>query len=140
MLKINRKVEYALMALKYIQLKGKDHLVTAREICDEFHTPFDTTAKVLQIMNSYGILKSSKGIHGGYQLARTMSSLNYLELSELIEGKSMIMDCEAMNCDLLGNCNITGPIKKLNHHLEQFFKNLSIEQLLEEQKERSYEL
>ena len=71
MLKINKKVEYALMALKFMADKthsaipnNQDNevviLTSAREICDEFNTPFDTTAKVMQLMNNHDILKSVK--------------------------------------------------------------------------------
>ena len=48
MVKINRKVEYALMVLKLMNERSTTELTTAREVCDLFKTPFDTTAKVMQ--------------------------------------------------------------------------------------------
>ena len=53
MLKINKKTEYALMALKFIGERENGALVTVREICDVLKTPFDTTAKVMQAMNHH---------------------------------------------------------------------------------------
>jgi Rrf2 family protein len=128
MIKINRKVEYALMVLKL--MKEKDSLTTAREVCDQFKTPFDTTAKVMQLMNNAGILQSQKGVKGGYTLARDLSEVSYLELVELIEGKSFMMDCHDGPCELYHQCNISRPIKRLNDYLLYIFNSLTVAELL----------
>lgn len=131
MIKINRKVEYALMVLNL--MKDRDHeLTTAREVCDKFHTPFDTTAKVMQQMNTSGILKSHKGVKGGYTLARSLNDISYVDLVEIIEGTSFMMDCHEGPCDLYHTCNITLPIKRLNDYAITIFKSLSVGELLSE--------
>jgi Rrf2 family protein len=137
MIKINRKVEYALMVLKLMKEKELGELTTAREVCDKFETPFDTTAKVMQQMNGAGILHSQKGVKGGYTLARDLSDVSYLELVELIEGKSFMMDCHDRGddhgrCDLYHKCNITRPIKRLNDYLMGIFNSLNLNELLAE--------
>jgi Rrf2 family protein len=132
MIKINRKIEYALMVLKLMKDKAETDLTTAREVCDCFQTPFDTTAKVMQLMNNAGILHSHKGVKGGYTLARDLNQISYLELAELIEGKSFMMDCHEGPCDLYHTCNITQPIKRLNDYLINIFNTLSLNELLAE--------
>ena len=132
MIKINRKVEYALMVLKTMKDKDLSELTTAREVCDAHETPFDTTAKVMQQMNSAGILHSHKGVKGGYTLARDLNSVSYIELVELIEGKSFMMDCHEGPCDLIHKCNISQPIKRLNDYLINIFNSLSLNELLAE--------
>jgi Rrf2 family protein len=132
MIKINRKIEYALMVLKLMKEKSPSELTTAREVCDAFQTPFDTTAKVMQQMNNAGILHSHKGVKGGYTLARDLSQVSYLELAELIEGKSFMMDCHEGPCDLYHTCNISQPIKRLNDYLINIFNTLSLNELLAE--------
>jgi len=132
MIKINRKIEYALMVLKLMKEKDPADLTTAREVCDRFETPFDTTAKVMQLMNNAGILHSQKGVKGGYTLSRDLSSVTYMELVELIEGKSFMMDCHDGPCDLIHKCNISQPIKRLNDYLINIFNTLSLNELLAE--------
>lgn len=129
MIKINRKIEYALMVLHFMKDRAGG-LTTAREICDEFNTPFDTTAKVMQLMNSAGILHSHKGVKGGYTLARDLSEVTYLELAELIEGRPFMMDCHEGPCELIHTCNISQPIKRLNDYLITIFKSLTVHELL----------
>tara|TARA_B100001971_G_scaffold200866_1_gene212902 strand:+ start:619 stop:1074 length:456 start_codon:yes stop_codon:yes gene_type:complete len=130
MLKINKKVEYALIALKLMLEKEQGELTTAREVSDKFHTPFDTTAKVMQMMNSARMLESVKGVKGGYYLSCDLSNVSYMDLAEMIEGKSLSIDCETVKCSLLGSCNISGPIKKLDQYLNVFFRDLSVKELL----------
>jgi len=135
MLKINKKVEYALMALKFMADKN-DHaaLVSAREICDVFHTPFDTTAKVMQVMNSHDILKSVKGIKGGYSLNKNLNAITYMELVQMIEGREEIgrvCTNHKGTCELLGKCNISTPVENLNRKLNAFLENLTLAELLQ---------
>tara|TARA_B100001971_G_scaffold111191_1_gene102083 strand:+ start:23972 stop:24448 length:477 start_codon:yes stop_codon:yes gene_type:complete len=136
MLKINKKVEYALMVLKYIvdkkaeKTNSNETLTTAREVCEKFNIPFDTTAKVMQVMNTAGILDSTKGVKGGYFLKADLNNISYLELSELIEGKKFAMDCVKMKCSLIDTCNITTPVNRLNQYLTLFFQDLSLKDLL----------
>jgi Rrf2 family protein len=130
MIKINRKVEYALMVLKLLKDKGLEELTTAREVCDKYQTPFDTTSKVMQLMNNAGLLHSHKGVKGGYTLAKKLSDISYLELAELIEGKSFMMDCHEGPCDLIHSCNISQPIKRLNDYILSIFHTISVGELL----------
>ena len=135
MLKINKKVEYALMALKFMADKNdQTPLVSAREVCDLFQTPFDTTAKVMQVMNNHDILKSVKGIKGGYFLNRPLSSITYMELVQMIEGKDEIGRVCISNkgtCDLMSHCNISTPVENLNRKLNLFLENLTLSELLQ---------
>jgi Rrf2 family protein len=133
MLKINRKVEYALMALKFMAKKEAGHLTSAREICEAFSVPFDTTAKVLQIMNSHGLLSSVKGIRGGYQLEKKLEETTYMQLARLIEGNNATQFCQNSKgelCELHSNCNISDPLEQLNRKLNVYLEGLSLEELL----------
>jgi Rrf2 family protein len=132
MIKINKKIEYALIALKYMAERKEGNLTSAREICDQFNTPFDTTAKVLQQMNNKDILQSVKGIKGGYYLSLPLGQITYGQLSQTIEGKDSDNFCQSTKgrCDLYSTCNIIGPIEQLNRRINHFLLNLTLEDLL----------
>lgn len=130
MIKINRKVEYALMVLKFMKGRHLDELTTAREVCDKYHTPFDTTSKVMQLMNSAGILHSQKGVKGGYSLSGDLSDVSFVGLVQLIEGKSFMMDCHEGPCDLFKSCNIAQPIRRLNDYIINIFSTITLNEIL----------
>ncbi len=136
MFKINKKVEYALIVLKHFEKNSQNDLVTVRMICDQYLTPFDTTSKVMQTMNNYGILESVQGVKGGYKVSANLDKISYLQLCQMIEGKSFVHDCAKVKCSLLESCNIVGPIKRLNESLVDFFSQLTLAQLLSEQSQR----
>ena len=142
MLKINKKVEYALMALKFMAAKNKEELTSAREICDQFETPFDTTAKVMQIMNNHELLKSVKGIKGGYFLAKPLCDVTFFELAEMIEGKKLGTPCTSSKgslCELYDKCNIATPLEGLNVKLNAFLSSISVHDVLFNPNDISFE-
>ena len=128
------------MALKFMADKNKLSsrsneeitLTSAREICDEFDIPFDTTAKVMQLMNSHDLLKSTKGIKGGYALSKNLSQVTYIDLVQVIEGKAIGRVCVSTKgtCELFSKCNIITPIELLNRKLNHFLENLTLADLL----------
>jgi len=113
--------------------KPAQTLTSAREVCDELKTPFDTTAKVMQIMNHNDILKSVQGIKGGYTLNLSLEKITYSELVRIIEGKKDIgRACTSAKgkCELFNQCNIITPVEVLNKKLNLYLDNLTLKELL----------
>lgn len=105
---------------------------SARQICDQFKLPFDTTAKVMQSLNNGGVFTSLQGANGGYQIARNLNQITYLELEEMIEGKIRDFFCQNAKglCSLHPSCNIISPVDRLNRKIKNFLSDLTVEELL----------
>ena len=133
--KINRKLEYALMALKYMSQKIPGELTSAKEVSEAFHTPFDATARVMQQMaQKGGILRAEYGANGGYQITKDLAKVSIHDLVEVIEGPTALVKClhKEAPCEIQGTCNIVSPITNLNHKLTDFYKSVSLKDLLVE--------
>lgn len=132
MTKLNRKVEYSLMALKYLHAQG-DNKVTAKEVAEALHASFDVMARVMQIMAQRGLLVSEQGASGGYRLAQSLNQISLHQLVEMIEGPTALVKCisDSGGCDIQSNCNILSPVKSLNAKLTSFFKQISVLELVE---------
>lgn len=130
--RLNRKVEYALMALKIMASKRPGELTSAKDIVDMTGGPFDATARVLQQMTQRGILRSEHGAHGGYHVIRDLNKVSLYELMELILGPMAVAKCLLAEeaCDLKSTCNIISPVSILNRKLSEFYQNLSVGELL----------
>ncbi len=133
MFKINRKVEYALIALKHMSGNYPGQLTAAKEICDVYHTPFDPTSRVLQLMAQSGILKAEHGAHGGYLIQKDLSRVTLNELIRIIIGPIEIVNCfheKHSFCELTGCCNLISPMLNLNEKLSQLFDTITVKDLL----------
>lgn len=133
--KLNRKVVYALMALKYMFNKAPGTLTTAKEVVEATKCPFDATARVMQLMTQKGILKSEQGSQGGYVIIRDLSKISFYELVELILGPLGIVKCinGIETCLQKDTCNVRSPMAELNARLVGFYKTLALSEILKVQ-------
>jgi Rrf2 family protein len=133
-LKVNRKVEYGLIALKHMQGKPKPHLSTVREICERYGAPFDPLAHVLRILNTKGVLQSEQGAHGGYRIAANLEALSFADLIEMIEGQLAFTDCIKLGecgCTMVERCNILSPMHIVHQRLLKFLRTISVAELVQ---------
>ncbi len=84
-MEISRKADYALRAVQHI-VQSKSPRPTISEIAEIERMPREFLAKVLLDLTEAGILKSFRGIDGGYQLARRPAQITMLEVIEAIGG------------------------------------------------------
>lgn len=140
MFKINRKLEYALIALRHMSEKIPGELTSAKEISEAHYAPFDATSRVLQIMAQKGILKSEQGPHGGYQIQTDLGRITFLKLTEMILGPVKLVEClndeNNAGCDLISTCNIISPIVHLNDKLKEFYSTITVRDLIAPQRHR----
>ena len=90
----------------------------------------------MQIMGQKEILKSEQGAQGGYQLVGDLSKVSFFDLIEMILGPLGIAKClhGSENCDMFESCNIQKPINHLNNRLVEFYKGVSLEEILAAEK------
>ena len=130
--RLNRKVEYALMALKVMASKHQSELTSAKEVVEKTGCPFDATARVMQQMAQKEILRSEHGAHGGYILIRDLNKISFFDLNEIVLGPIALAKClhGEERCDLVDTCNIMSPVNMLSKKLSEFYQNLSVGELL----------
>lgn len=133
--KVGRKLEYSLMALKLLSEKqSSGQLVSAKEVSEICHIPFDVTARVLQVMAQNSVLKVEHGALGGYQISRNLAEISLHDLLNMIQGPTEIAKClqggKAEPCHVEGHCNIVQPIHSLNKKLNQFYQSLPVAEVL----------
>lgn len=131
MLRLNRKLEYATIALKHMKDKYPGQLTSAKEISDTYGLPFDVTAKTLQLMAKKGLLKSEHGPDGGYQIVKDLTKVSLLDLIQMILGPVEFAKClGGGGCDIDTTCNIKDSMGLLKSKLLDFYRGLSLWDLL----------
>ena len=130
MLKITRKVEYALIALNHLQQQNDGDLCSAKEISKQYGIPQELLAKTLQKLARVEIIEAVQGSTGGYKLLVAPSTISMTHFFEILEGPVGIMDCYFdSGCRQLNTCNIRSPINKINDAIRNVFNNITLADL-----------
>jgi Rrf2 family protein len=144
MLRLTKKADYGLMALKYLAEQAElaeqagtalnlSGARSAKDIAEAYHIPPQLLAKILQTLARAGILVSHAGTNGGYALARPAASISTFEVIRAIDGPLFITSCITIHgpCDLAGHCTIKEPLRKVNDSITSLLSNISIADLTE---------
>jgi Rrf2 family protein len=78
--------QHALRALIYLAHKNTSRPVLVREIAEHADVPRQSLAKILHGLRNKGLVKSTKGPGGGYQLARPGTTMTVIEVIEAVDG------------------------------------------------------
>jgi Rrf2 family protein len=79
--------QHALRALIYLAEKDAPGPVLVREIADAAGVPRQSLAKILHGLRNQGLVRSTKGPGGGYQLARPGDLLRVVDVIEAVDGR-----------------------------------------------------
>ncbi len=144
MFRLSRKVEFSLMILKHFSGRKKlralglnDHsdqnLSSAVTIARRYRISFPLTQKMLQKLKQKNILTSIQGMKGGYQLARDLREISFLELMEAVEGPVNAVRCvnnKSSSCTYFEGCEIIDPMRNFNLKLRDFYANINLDELM----------
>jgi Rrf2 family protein len=137
MLKLTKKADYALMAMKHLAENAGQGAQSAKEVADAFSIPPEALAKILQRLAKAGLLHSQHGIKGGYVLGRAAHTISAFEVIQAIDGPLFITSCVTVRgeCDQTDRCNIREPLRKVNESIEAVLKRIKISHMREEPEE-----
>ncbi len=131
---ITRASEYAILSL--IVLSKADSPTDSETLSNQLAIPKSFLAKILQALAKAGILKSFKGVNGGFVLIKNAKDINMLEIMCAVEGKApTVFDCSPSINDCPSNkaslCSIWPFLNKLQGKIDDFLKELSLEDILD---------
>jgi len=135
MLKLSKKTEYALMAAKYMALNNSSGFSTAKEISTSYNIPHQLVAKVLQALAKNDIAVSSKGVNGGFTLAKEPGEITLSDIIKAIETNYHLVDCFNESetndeCSRFDCCKIRNPLAEIQKKIDKIFIETSLQQIL----------
>jgi Rrf2 family protein len=134
MLKLTKKADYGLMAMKHLAEHVDRGACSAKDVAEAYGIPQEALAKILQRLAKVGLVRSQHGTHGGYTLTRDPKMISAFEVIKAIDGPLFITSCVTVRgeCDQTDRCTIREPLRKVNESIEQVLKNIKISQMKEE--------
>src|SRR5450631_2348163 len=135
MLKLTKKADYGLMAMKHLAEQAERGACSAKEVADAYHIPQEALAKILQRLVKAGLLHSQHGTNGGYTLARSAETISAFEVIRAIDGPLFITSCITVRgeCDQVDRCTIREPLRRVNDSIEQVLRRIKISHMKEEE-------
>jgi Rrf2 family protein len=107
-LQISRKIDYALRAMIHLATLPDDRIASLQDLSSTLHLPREFLAKILKLLAARGLVRSARGAHGGYQLARPAGEISFLEVIEATEGPVQLNVCldDKDRCDVSASCTM----------------------------------
>jgi Rrf2 family iron-sulfur cluster assembly transcriptional regulator len=105
-MQITREGDYGIRSILYLARQPHKKVSYIAEISEAYQIPRTFLAKILQKLVKAKIVRSYRGVKGGFSLAKQAREINALEVLEAIEGKLALNICIAdkKNCFFSKNC------------------------------------
>ena len=131
MLRITRLTDYGTVVLAHLA-RDDASLVSAAEVAAATGIALPTVSKLLKTMAKAGLVNSTRGSHGGYQLARDARAISAADVIDTLEGPVSITECSASDrhCDFEAICNVGGAWQRINVAIRRALDEISLADLL----------
>ena len=131
MLRLSKKADYALLALRHLAAHADRGAVSARELAESYDIPPELLAKVLQQLVRARLLESHQGTGGGYVLGRPAGAMSVAEVIQVIDGPLTVTACSEVDhsCDQFSKCNIRDPLWRIKDRIVSALPSTSVAEL-----------
>lgn len=129
-LRISRKIDYGLRAMIYLASIPPEAIVPFREIARQMLVPEDFLAKILKTLVDEGLVKSTRGPHGGYALAKPATEISFLEVIEAVEGPIALNVClDEDGCGKAAACTMVGVWREGQERMLEVYRSATLASL-----------
>ena len=132
---ITKASEYAILSL--IVLSKAHSPKDSESLSRELFISKSFLAKILQALAKNEILKSYKGVNGGFVLEKSPKEIDILSIIHSVEGKNpSVFECSASENDCPSDrasiCSLWPMLNKLQKNIDNFLAELTLQDILEE--------
>lgn len=131
MLRLSKKADYALMAMRHLAVRQDAGSSSAREIAEAYEIPLELLAKVLQRLVRARLLVSVQGTRGGYRLGRSPAGIPVAEVIQAVDGPVTVTACSPDNhkCEQYMKCSIRDPLWKIRGRILEALTTVTVADL-----------
>ncbi len=125
--------EYGMFGVLYLASKERTEVIPLSEISETQHIPEKFLAKIFQSLSKAGIIRSHRGVRGGFNLARAAKDISVKDVLETIQGPYHLMKClhdkAACNENMTDRCALRDVVMIAEKKLVEVFEQYSIADL-----------
>ncbi len=135
MLALTRKADYALVAMAELARRSPSSL-SAREVAERARVPLPMLTNILHRLLRHGLIRSTMGSKGGYQLAKAPADISLAEMIDATEGGFKLTPCcpgelgfNDETCELEETCPVKDPVRYVHQSLRWFLSQVTLAQI-----------
>jgi Rrf2 family transcriptional regulator, iron-sulfur cluster assembly transcription factor len=123
--------EYGLFGAIYLANQPANEVATLREISQAQNIPEKFLAKIFQNLTRAGLVRSHRGVRGGFSLAKPPKRITVADIIEAIQGESDAIKCvvNRRDCNKKNSCAIRELILEGRHQMFALYKKRTLLEL-----------
>ena len=127
MLRISKMTDYATVILARLALAPQRQF-TAAQLADQTHLAQPTVSKVLKLLLRRGLLTSTRGLHGGYRLARPAAEITAAQILDALEGPVALIECarHVHHCSIESTCGVGRAWQRVSVALRRVLEEITL--------------
>lgn len=129
----SRPTEYAVRAMVFLAGQPSGKLTGAREIAKAEQIPAPFLWKILHNLTRQRLIRSFKGVRGGYELARPAEAIALEDIIEATDGSEVVSGCVLglPECNEVNPCPLHNSWKEVRGRLTEMLERTSLADLAE---------
>lgn len=130
MLKVSRLADYAVMMMCALAEHGEQ--CSASEIAALTKVAKTTVSKVLKVLGQAGLIRSTRGINGGYVLTKLASHISLAEVVAAVDGPIALTACSTakQNCSKLACCDVKSNWQLINKVVDDVLSQYTLDDMM----------
>lgn len=130
-LQISRKIDYALRAMIHLASLPPERIAPLQDLATTLHLPREFLAKIFKLLAAGGLVRSVRGAHGGYALARPARDISFLAVIEAAEGPVQLNVCldHKDRCDVSASCTMYHVWKAGQERMLEVYRHTTLAEL-----------
>ena len=131
-MKLSTKGRYGLRAAVDLALFAKDEPISINTIAAREGLSESYLEQLFAKLKKAGIVKSIRGMNGGYQLARTPDSISVGDVLRALEGDMAVVDCpdNESECAKFGSCVTKYVWKRINNSINETMDAMTLQEIV----------
>lgn len=137
-MKLTMETDYALRILYCLAEQGKK--MDAKMISDQMGVTLRFALKILRKLVQNGLVRSYKGVNGGYELGVPPTEISLADIVTAVEGKIEISKClsKQQGCTRVGDpncCQFRRELSRINQKIIDEFNAVKLDKFLEKKEQ-----
>jgi FeS assembly SUF system regulator len=130
MLRISKMTDYATVLLARLACVP-DRQMTAGQLSAQTRIATPTVSKVMKLLHRRQLVSSTRGLHGGYRLARPAAEITAAQILDALEGPMALIECarQPHRCGIESTCGVGRAWQRVNLAIHRSLQEITLLEL-----------